>query len=121
MEFYINENSTLPILKMQYVKDGVANIDEFNSLIENSTIYFSMKSLETGSYKILNKIGGFVEKTFIDPNAKIEYYIYYRFDSSDTNTNGVFEGEFTILNDTGTSILPIREKLIIKIGKKYVS
>jgi hypothetical protein len=121
MEFYIIENTTLPVLKMQYVKDGVAGIDEFNSLVENSTIYFSMKNIETGSYKILNKLGGFVEKTFIDPNAKIEYYIYYKFDSSDTNTPGIYEGEFTLLSDSGTSILPIREKLIIKIGKKYVS
>ena len=121
MEFYISEGATLPILKMQYVKDGVATIDEFNSLIEGSTIYFSMKNVENGSYKILNKISGFVEKTFIDPNSKPEYYIYYKFDSLDTNTPGLYEGEFTLLNDEGTQILPIQDKLFIRIGKKYVN
>jgi len=121
MEFFISQGATLPVLKMQVVKDGVADIQEFMTLIENSTIYFSMINVNTGSYKILNKIAGFVEKTFIDPNAETEYYIYYKLNSSDTNTPGIYEGEFTLLNDNGTSILPIREKLIIKIDKKYVS
>jgi hypothetical protein len=121
MEFFINKGATLPVLKMQVVKDGVAEIDEFMTLIENSTIYFSMVNLNTGAYKILNKFGGFVEKTFIDPNASTEYYIYYRFTSSDTNQSGLFKGEFVFLNDEGTQILPLREELIIKIGETYVS
>ena len=121
MEFFINKGATLPVLKMQVVKDGVAEIDEFMTLIENSTIYFSMVNINTGSYKILNKFGGFVEKTFVDPNAATEYYIYYRFTSSDTNQSGLFKGEFVFLNDEGTQILPLREELIIKIGETYVS
>lgn len=121
MEFFINKSATLPVLKMQVVKDGVADIDEFMTLIENSTIYFSMVNLNTGAYKILNKFGGFVEKTFVDPNAATEYYIYYRFTSSDTNQSGLFKGEFVFLNDEGTQILPLREELIIKIGETYVS
>ena len=121
MEFFINKGATLPVLKMQVVKDGVADIDEFMSLIENSTIYFSMVNINTGAYKILNKFGGFVEKTFVDPNAATEYYIYYRFTSSDTNQSGLFKGEFVFLNDEGTQILPLREELIIKIGETYVS
>ncbi len=121
MEFFISQGATLPVLKMQVVKDGVADIDEFMSLIENSTIYFSMVNLNTGAYKILNKFGGFVEKTFVDPNAATEYYIYYRFTSSDTNQSGLFKGEFVFLNDEGTQILPLREELIIKIGETYVS
>lgn len=120
MEFFINKGATLPVLKMQVVKDGVANIDEFMTLIENSTIYFSMVNLNTGAYKILNKFGSFVEKTFVDPNAATEYYIYYKFTSSDTNQSGLFKGEFVFLNDEGTQILPLREELIIKIGETYV-
>jgi len=120
MEFFISQGATLPVLKMQVVKDGVANIQEFMTLIENSTIYFSMINVNTGSYKILNKIAGFVEKTFIDPNAATEYYIYYRFTSFDTNQPGTYKGEFVFLNDGGTEILPLREELIIKIGESFV-
>ena len=121
MEFNIKKNGTLPLLKMQVVKDGRVDFDEMTNLIENSIIYFSMKNNFTGSYKILNSIGGFVEKTFIDPNAETEYYVYYKFTSSDTSREGLYEGEFVFITDTGTYILPIREKLTIKIGNSYVS
>ena len=121
MEFFINKGATLPVLKMQVVKDGIADITEFMSLIENSLIYFSMIDVKTGGYKILNKKGGFVEKTFIDPNSETEYYVYYKFTSSDTSREGLYEGEFVFITDTGTYILPIREKLTIKIGNSYVS
>jgi len=121
MEFFINKGATLPVLKMQVVKDGIADITEFMSIIENSLIYFSMIDVKTGEYKILNKKGGFVEKTFIDPNAETEYYVYYKFTSSDTSREGLYEGEFVFITDTGTYILPIREKLTIKIGNSYVS
>jgi hypothetical protein len=121
MEFFINQGATLPILKMQVVKDGIADITEFMSLIENSLIYFSMIDVKTGGYKILNMKGGFVEKTFIDPNAETEYYVYYKFTSIDTNREGLYEGEFVFITDTGTYILPIREKLTIKIGDSHVS
>jgi len=121
MEFFINKGATLPVLKMQVVKDGIADITEFMSLIENSLIYFSMIDVKTGGYKILNMKGGFVEKTFIDPNDETEYYVYYKFTSIDTNREGLYEGEFVFITDTGTYILPIREKLTIKIGDSHVS
>jgi len=121
MEFFINKGATLPVLKMQVVKDGIVDITEFMSLIENSLIYFSMIDVKTGGYKILNMKGGFVEKTFIDPNAETEYYVYYKFTSIDTNREGLYEGEFVFITDTGTYILPIREKLTIKIGDSHVS
>ena len=54
MEFFINKNADLPLLKMQVVKDGRVDFDEMTNLIENSIIYFSMKNNFTGSYKILN-------------------------------------------------------------------
>lgn len=120
MEFFINQGATLPVLKMQVVKDGVAEIDEFMELIEKSTVYFSMMNLQTGAYRILNNIAGFVEKTFVDPNAKTEYYLYYKFNSMETSQPGVYRGEFVLSSDEGTQILPLREELIIKIGESYV-
>ena len=119
MEFFINQGATLPILKMQVVKDGIADITEFMSLIENSLIYFSMIDVKTGGYKILNMKGGFVEKTFIDPNAETEYYVYYKFTSIDTNREGLYEGEFVKKIIVPENI--IKEKLTIKIGDSHVS
>lgn len=120
MIFNIGKNATLPILKMQVVKDGIYDVSNFMSVIESSDIFFSMKNTNDGSYKIINSNAGFVDKTFIEPNAKVEYYVYYKFSEQDTNTTGTYEGEFIFKNDNGTQILPIREKLIIKINESYI-
>ena len=79
MEFYIKKNATLPVLKMQIVKDGRSDYHNFMDLIESSTILFSMVDVETGIPKIISKRAGFVSKTFVDPNTPTEYYIYYNF------------------------------------------
>jgi len=121
MEFNIKKNGTLPLLKMQVVDDGRGEFDSFMSFIETSALYFSMIDIETGSYKIHLEPAGFVEKTQIEPNAKTEYYIYYKFPKKYTNKVGRYEGEFVLKNTDGTLILPIREKLNINIIESNVS
>ena len=121
MEFFIKKNATLPLLKMQIVNDGKGDIRSFMERIELSTIFFSMVNVDTGTSKILNKGGGFVEKTFIEPNAEPEYYVYYRFTSSDTNKIGRYEGQFLMKCDDGNLIFPIREPLYINISESYSS
>jgi hypothetical protein len=115
MEFVIRKNATLPLLKMQVVKDGRGTYEDFMSFIETSTIYFSMQNIDNGTVKINTSFAGFVEKTFVEPNASPEYYLYYRFSKKDTNKVGRFEGQFLLRNESGTLVLPIREKLIIHI------
>jgi hypothetical protein len=80
-----------------------------------------MMDVETGSYKIHLEPAGFVEKTQIEPNAKTEYYIYYKFPKKYTNKVGRYEGEFVLKNTDGTLVLPIREKLNINILESIVS
>ena len=80
-----------------------------------------MIDVETGLIKINSKPAGFVEKTFIDPNAEPEYYIYYQFTSTDTNRVGRYEGQFLIKNDDGNLIVPIREQLFINVQESFVA
>ena len=70
MNFYIKKNATLPLLKLQVVKDGRSDYNKFMDLIEVSSLFFSMIDIETGIPKITSRPAGFVEKTFIDPNAE---------------------------------------------------
>ena len=121
MDFFIKKNSTLPVLKLQVVKDGRSDYDNFMKDIELSSIFFSMVDVETGIHKISSRPAGFVEKTFIDPNAEPEYYIYYQFTPRDTNRVGRYEGQFMLRNDEGVLILPIREKLIINIQESFIA
>ena len=120
MEFFIGQNSTLPVLKMELDFNGKSSMEEFNSIIENSSIFFSMKNVVDGNYKILNKKAGFTNKVFIEPNSKTEYYMYYKFSLYDTNKVGRYEGEFVFINDDGTLILPLKEKLYINIFENFI-
>jgi hypothetical protein len=121
MNFNIKKNATLPILKLSVIKDGRSDYNNFMELLETSTIFFSMVNTESGVIKIVSKPAGFVEKTFIDPNAEPEYYIYYQFTNTDTNTVGKYEGQFLIKTDDGNLILPIREKLFIYIQESFIA
>jgi hypothetical protein len=121
MEFYIGQNTTLHILKMQVVKDGKHDIDTMLQIIEESVLYFSMKDINNGSYKILNSSAGFVEKIFLEPNSDVEYYIYYKFSKNDTSKSGRFEGEFLLKSENGTLLLPIRDKLFINVTESTIT
>ncbi len=105
MEFFIKKNATLPLLKLQVVKDGRTDYNNFMKFLETSSIFFSMVDVESGVPKITSRPAGFVEKTFIDPNTEPEYYIYYQFTNRDTNRVGRFEGQFMLRDDDGVLIL----------------
>ena len=121
MEFTIGQNSTLPLLKLQVVKDGTQNFESMMEFIERSSIFFSMINTDTGIPKVFTKSAGFVEKLEMDPNSSDEYYVYYKFTAQDTSKVGRYEGQFLFINDTGTLVLPIREPLFINITESYIS
>ena len=121
MEFTIGQNSSLPLLKLQVVKDGIADYQSMMSFIETSSIFFSMIDSETGVLKINSEAASFVEKIEMNPNASPEFYVYYRFTPQDTSKPGRYEGQFVFINETGTLVLPIREKLYINVVESYLS
>ena len=121
MEFFIKKNATLPVLKMQVVKDGRSDYNNFMDLIETSSIIFSMVDVETGIPKIVSKKAGFVSKIFVEPNTPTDYYIYYSFTKKDTNKVGRYEGQFMLKNEQGDLIVPIREQLFITVQDSFIS
>jgi hypothetical protein len=121
MEFTIGQNSSLPILKLQVVKDGIENYNSMMEFIERSSIFFTMVNTENGIPKVYTKSAGFVEKLEMNPNAAPEYYVYYRFTPQDTSRVGRYEGQFMFINETGTLVLPIREKLFINVTESYIA
>ena len=121
MEFYIKKNATLPLLKMQVVKDGRSDYNLMMDMIEESAIFFSMVDTETGIPRINTKSAGFVNKILLDPDADPEYYVYYQFTSFETRKVGRYEGQFLLRNDQGTLILPLRDKLFINIQESFIA
>jgi len=120
MEFFIKKNATLPVLKMQVVKDGRAGYLELMQSLEVSSIYFSMVDMETGIPKIVSAPCEIVN-LILPEGASPEYYIYFKFTKYDTDTVGRYQGQFLIKNDEGNLILPIREELYINIQDSFIS
>lgn len=116
MEFFIKQNSTLPILLMEVVQDGrTNNYQEFQDKLVNATIRFSMKRESDGVQKIFMNNAYITERLLTNPDTPKEYYIYYKWLSNDTNNKGRFIGEFSIITENGELISPIREILYINI------
>ena len=122
MEFFIRKDSIEPILKMQLVLDGRHDFQNFHHQLANSSIYFSMKDVDNGIFKVVNKKAGIVSKTKTSVNAPTEYYIYYQWTASDVKREGRYEGQFMIqFHNTGSELVaPIREDLFINITDSFV-
>ena len=120
MEFFIRKNATLPLLKMQLVKDGRSGYLELMDNLETATIYFTMINVATGIPKIVSAPCQIVS-LILAHGATTEYYIYYRFTSRDTNTPGRYQGQFLIKNEQGNLIVPIREDLFVNVEDSFIS
>lgn len=117
MEFNINKNSTLPVLKLSLIQDGRHDFSEFYTKIQNADVFFTMTDIITGVKKIAKKP---TEIELVEPVSDCvgeEYYLTYQFTERDTINSGRFVGSFTIefLDGSGTLIVPIHEDLYINI------
>lgn len=128
MDFYIKKNATLPLLKMQVVRDGRSEYQSFMDSLADASIYFTMINEATGIPKIVSKPAYVVELTGLDVNASPEYYVVYRFTERDTNTPGRYIGQFLIKYNNsllgapvGNLIVPIRDELFINIQESFIS
>lgn len=120
MNFYIKKGADLPILKVEPIKDGRSDYKKFMEDLETCTILFSMIDSKNGTYKIANAEAYLVAKETIEPTPITEYYIYYQFKKRETNTPGIYKGEFLIRNQNGDLILPLREELTIIILDSFI-
>jgi|694.fasta_scaffold16072_9 hypothetical protein len=112
MEFFIRKNATLPIIEVDIIKDGKLDYNYQKTQLSASTIYFSMKDVETGFYRITNGLCAFDTET---------YSVYYQFTKKNTRAVGRFEGEFKITTSQGTIVLPLRDSLYVTILDSIVN
>ena len=115
-EFFINQNSTLPLLKMELINDGRNDYKKFHEMIQNADITFTMTNVNNNVIKISNKPAFLMLK---EDSCDEEYYICYAWSVKDTKITGKYKGTFTIkfgsVYGGGTLIAPIQEELIINI------
>ena len=124
MEFYINQNSELPVLEMELINNGLKDFKNFVECIQDADITFSMYNKDTNVYKIAN------ERAYIklkdNTSCVEEYLICYNWRKRDTKEKGTYIGYFSInfrgdivseidTYPTGELIMPIRQELTIII------
>lgn len=126
MVFNIRKNATLPILKMEVIKDGRLDYQKLQKYLTSSTITFSMKESRSNIYKIVNMPGQiYMKDPCVADNVK-EYYIGYQFTSEDTDTEGIYIGQFKLNifdeanNLVGEMFAPIKEDLYIYVTNSFV-
>jgi len=116
MEFFINKNATLPVLKLELIQDGRNDFNKFYDLIQNADIYFTMTDVITGVKRIAKKPTG-VQQVIPESCVGEEYYLIYHFTERDTAIAGRYAAQFTIdfLDGSGTLVVPIREELFVNV------
>lgn len=117
MEFFINKQATLPVLKLELIQDGRNDFNRFFELIQNANIYFTMTDVVTGIKRIAKRSA---DTQLVLPQSDCvgeQYYITYTFNERETSTSGRYLGQFSIefLDGTGTLIVPIRENLYVNV------
>jgi hypothetical protein len=122
MEFSINKNSTLPVLKLELIQDGRNDFQKFHEKIQNANVYFSMTDVITGVKRIAKKLTGIQQVEPASDCVGDEFYLIYQFTERDTAVGGRYVGQFEIdfLDGSGTLLVPIREELFINVLERTI-
>lgn len=106
MEFNIRKGATLPYIEVDYIKDGRNDFGYNKTDLSASTIYFYMKNIDTGFYKVAKASASYDNEN---------YKIIYQFNKKNTSDVARYEAEFKISTEDGVIDLPLRDKLYVNV------
>lgn len=126
-EFYINQNSLNPVLRMELIHDGkydYKKFNTFNNAIQNADVTFSMKNIENDVIKISKSKADIVLSN--NGGCEDKYLLQYSWTKRDVKEKGVYKGWFEIsfnedlyedgvVYPKGNLIIPIENELMIYI------
>jgi hypothetical protein len=120
MEFFIKKNATLPVLKINVIKDGRSDYDRSMRYLEDTDIFFSMIDVDTQIPRITSRPAGIMKKEPLEPNYVDEYYVYYQFTPFDTKKVARYKGQFLFRNETGILTLPLNQEIYINVTDSFI-
>jgi hypothetical protein len=120
MEFFIKKNATLPVLKINIIKDGRSDYDRSMQFLSETDIFFSMVNVNNDIPKITSRPAGLMAKQQLDDSLPAEYYVYYQFTPFDTRQVGRYKGQFLFRNNTGVLVLPLNEEVYINVTDSFI-
>jgi len=120
MEFFIKKNATLPVLKVNVIKDGRSDYDRTMRFLNETDIFFSMVDTETGIPRISSRPAALMQKEQLSTSAETQYYVYYQFTPFDTKKVARYKGQFLFRNDTGIMTLPLNQDIYINVTDSFI-
>jgi len=118
MEFYIKQNSTLPILKMEIIKDGRSDFNLNSFLSGSSTFLISLYDKSNDKFSFASK-ECFVTSEYSEFEGKDLYYLNYQFTNKDTLKTGRYEVQVSITSEQGVILLPLQEKYYVNVLESF--
>jgi hypothetical protein len=126
-EFFINQHSLNPILRMELICDGRYDYKKtniFNHSIQNADVTFSMKNIDNGILKISKSKAEIVVAN--NESCETKYLLQYKWKERDVKECGTYKAWFEInfhgdlyeegvQHPSGNLIVPIENELIINI------
>jgi hypothetical protein len=118
MEFYIKQNSTLPILKMEIIKDGRSDFNLNSFLSGSSTFLISLYDKSNDRFLFASK-ECYVSSDYSEFEGKDLYYLNYQFTNKDTLKTGRYEVQVSITSEQGVIILPLQDKYYVNVLESF--
>ena len=120
MEFFIKKNATLPVLKINVIKDGRSDYNRSMKFLSETDVFFSMVDTATNIPRLTTRPAGLMSKIAPSTASTSDYYVYYQFTPFDTKKVGRYKGQFLFRDDTGILILPLNEDIYINVTDSFV-
>ena len=119
MEWFIKQNSTLPILQVEISKNGRSDFNSNQNLAGINKIYLSLYDPNSKTYRVTSR-ECYVTSQVSDVNPEdIIYYANYQFTNRETSKIGRFEVELSLVDTFNDLILPLSEKLYVNIVESF--
>ena len=120
MEWFIKKGATLPLLKVNVIKDGRSDYNRSMKFLSETDVFFSMVDTETNIPRITTRPAGLMSKIAPLTASTSDYYVYYQFTPFDTKKVGRYKGQFLFRDDTGILVLPLNEEIYINVTDSFI-
>jgi len=115
MEFFIKKNATLPILKFEIFKDGRSDYNQIYNLTGITSSYITLYDINNNNLKIASRPCTITTGYSEYDETKILYFVEYQFKNSETKKLGRFEAIISIIENNGSTVLPLQDKVFVNI------
>ena len=118
-EWFIKQNSTLPILQVEISKNGRSDFNFNQALNGINKVYISLFDPDSKTYRVTSKECYITSEESPTNPTDIIYYANYQFTNRETSKIGRFEVELSLIDSYNDLVLPLSEKLYINIVDSF--